>query len=227
MGIYVWVYMYEYVYKRFCVWIYVYIWVCVLIYMHGFIRVQMTSFALWLMQSYVHYLWTCVERKNCHGLCQGEGYSWSAGKSDGAILTRLLLCLWLFMNIHKYMCMYVYMLIYVICIYAWLLVYALIIECSDACPSMDVMCAHAHVSIFYCMFMLLLWDYVDDDDGDNVNHILCTFVRYVCICACMGVWIWTHLCECVFVYVNTCKAVLILSQTYGWHHHHHHQHHHH
>ena len=34
------------------------------------------------------------------------------------------------------------------------MVYALIIECSDACPSMDVMCAHAHVSIFYCMFIV-------------------------------------------------------------------------
>ena len=121
MGIYVWVYMYEYVYKRFCVWIYVYIWVCVLIYMYVFIRVQMTSFALWLMQSYVHYLWTCVGRKNCHGLCQGEGHSWSAGKLDGAILTRLLLCLWLYMNIHKYMCMYVYIRMTVgICAHNWM-----------------------------------------------------------------------------------------------------------
>ena len=114
------------------------------------------------------------------------------------------------------MCMYVHMFICVICIYAWLLVYALIIECSDACPSVDVMCAHAHVSIFYCMFMLLLWDDDDDDDGgddddddndvddgdDDVDHILCTFLRYVCMCACMGVWIWTHSNMCsVYLYM--------------------------
>ena len=122
MSIYVWVCMgiiYEYIcmsiWLSMCRYVYVYkrLCVCMGLYINVHVCLLFVSDVIGIFRSLAYaiicaLLINMCRKENCHGLCQGEGHSWSAGKLDGPSWPDYCFvfdCIWIYINI----CVYVYM----------------------------------------------------------------------------------------------------------------------